>query len=478
TLFPFYAADLAAGRITRREAFELIACLYIQMNRILQTGSAVSVLVGGRDRRGQDATNDLTYLCLAARLATRLVYPTVAIAWHENTPAELMDFATAMLARGIGDPAFFNDAVIVQGLREHGVRPDDAYDYMNSTCVEIKPVGRSNIWVTQPYFNLAQSLLQVMSAIASGELAEPEGFPEFSDLVRRQIATEVRLAAERLDQVWHARSERGCFPLASCFIADCLAQGLDFDRGGARYNWVENSFVGLANLVDSLVTIRHLVYETRELSLAELHRILADDFCGHEALRRRILALPKYGNDQDEPDKLAQAWAAFLIETTESNEVGLSAYVPGFFCWIMHEKLGSQTGATPDGRAAFWPLADGAGGAQGRERQGPTASILSTTKWSHRRVLGGLVQNVKFAGDLLQSSRDRQALRDLIETYMRRGGFEIQINVVNKDVLLAARERPEAFADLLVRVAGYSDYFTKLNAKMQEEIIARTEHSF
>jgi formate C-acetyltransferase len=195
-------------------------------------------------------------------------------------------------------------------------------------------------------------------------------------------------------------------------------------------------------------------------------------------LRRQILALPKYGNDQDEPDKLAQEWARFLIETTESNQVGPHRYVPGFFCWIMHEKMGSQTGATPDGRAAFWPLADGAGGAQGRERRGPTASILSTTKWSHRSVLGGLVQNVKFAVNLRQSPSDRRALRDLVETYLQRGGFEIQVNVVDRDVLVAAQERPEAFADLMVRVAGYSDYFVKLNAKMQEEIIARTEHSF
>ena len=478
TLRPFYEADRAAGQITPQEAFELICCLYIQMNRILQTGSANSVIVGGRDRLGQDATNELTYLCLAARIAVGLAYPTVAVAWHEDTPSALCDFSMRMLAQGMGDPAFFNDALIVEGLREHGVTQEDAYDYMNSTCVEIKPVGSANIWVTQPYFNLPQSLLKIMSEVAVGDRDEPSDFGELSSAVEGELASQIQDAALRLDDTWRQRGAQGCFPLASCFIRDCLGRGCDFDRGGALYNWVENSFVGLANLVDSLVAVRYLVYDKRELSVGALYRILESDFSVHEGLRQRIInSLPKYGNDVPEPDALARQWAEFLIETSEANRVGPHRYVPGFFCWIKHEQLGAQTGATPDGRPARWPLADGAGGAQGRERMGPTASILSTTKWSHRSVLGGLVQNVKFSGDLLAKAEDRRALWDLIETYLRRGGFEIQVNIVSRETLLAAQEHPQQYADLLVRVAGYSDYFVKLNAGMQEEIIARTEHT-
>jgi formate C-acetyltransferase len=187
--------------------------------------------------------------------------------------------------------------------------------------------------------------------------------------------------------------------------------------------------------------------------------------------------LPKYGNDNDVPDALAKEWAEFLIASTESNTVGLHRYVPGFFCWVMHERMGSDTGATPDGRLAGWPLADGAGAAQGREERGPTASVLSTTKWSHRPVLGGLVHNAKFSRSLLKTEQGRKGLRGVIETYLRRGGFEIQINVVGKETLLDARKHPEQYRDLLVRVAGYSDYFVHLNNKMQEEVIARTEHT-
>jgi len=477
TLRPFYEADLAAGRITPREAFELLCCLYIQMNRILQTGSAVSVMVGGVDADGRDVTNDLTYLCLAARLATRLVYPTVGVAWHAGTPDALIEFALELLARGLGDPAFFNDAVIAAGLRDHDVSAEDAHNYMNSTCVEIKVVGRSNMWVTAPYFNLPLALLEVLEGVASGDLPEPTDYAELEAHVRANLAAKVAQAAQRLDETWWARAERGGFPLASCLVHDCLERGLDFDRGGARYNWVENSFVGLANLVDGLLALRHLVFEQHELTLAEFTAILRGDYSGQEALRRRILhALPHYGNDQDEPDALACAWVRFLVETTEANQVGPHRYVPGFFCWVMHERMGSTTGATPDGRHACWPLADGAGAAQGREGRGPTASVLSTTKWSHVPAIGGLVQNIRFAQEVFGTDEGRQAVRGVIETYLQRGGFEIQVNVVSRETLLAAREHPEEYPDLLVRVAGYSDYFVKLAPKMQEEVIARTEH--
>jgi len=480
TLQLFYESDLAAGRITQEDALELICCLYIQGNMILGAGSALSVMVGGRDGEGNDTTSELTYLCLAARTATQLVYPTVGLAWHEGTPIELTRFSCRMLRTGIGDPAFFNDELIAAGLRDHGVSVPDSYNYMNSTCVEIKVVGASHMWVTAPYFNCPKALLEVMDGVAEGAQVEPATFEELSALVKEQLAETVREAAEHLDQVWHQRAVTGGFPLASCLISDCLERGLDFDRGGARYNWVENSFVGLGNLVDSLVAIRDLVYGangSEGLSLGQFHEVLRADYEGHEALRQRIVnRLPRYGNDDDRVDGLAVEWAEFLAETTGSNTVGLHAYVPGYFCWIVHERFGAETGATPDGRRAGFPLADGAGAVQGREQSGPTASVLSTTKWSHRKAMGGLVHNVKFSRSTLATDQALEALRNLIETYLQRGGFEIQVNVVSADILREAQQRPEDHGDLLVRVAGYSDYFVHLNENMQAEVIARTEH--
>ncbi|MHB1355018.1 MAG: pyruvate formate lyase family protein [Anaerolineae bacterium] len=191
-LWPFYQADVAAGRLDAQQAVELLSCLFIQFNRILNTGSAISVMIGGRNAQGLDVTNELTCLCLATRLATGLSYPTVGLAWHRHIPTELMDFAVQMVAFGGGDPAFFNDEVIVKGLREHGVSDEDSYNYMNSTCVEIKVVGRSNMWVTAPYFNLPQALLEVMGAEARGEVAETASFADLEQRVRENLAGKVR----------------------------------------------------------------------------------------------------------------------------------------------------------------------------------------------------------------------------------------------------------------------------------------------
>jgi len=477
TLRSFYEADVDAGRISWYDAFELICCLYIQLNMILGAGSAESVMVGGHDKYGNDATCDLTYLCLAARMTTKLVYPTVGLAWHEGIPSELADFACRMIRTGIGDPAFFNDELIASGLRDHGVSYTDSYNYMNSTCVEIKVVGASHMWVTAPYFNCPNALLEVMDMVANDTLPYPDTYDKLASYVRDRLASTVRGSAENLDKVWHQRAKTGCFPLASCLISDCLERGLDFDRGGARYNWVENSFVGLANLADSLLAIDYLVYRSKELTLLELREILQANYEGHEDLRQRIRnRIPSYGNDNDEVDSFAVEWAEFLEETTGSNIVGLHPYVPGFFCWIVHEAFGSATRATPDGRKAGFPLADGAGSSQGSDKSGPTASILSTTKWNHKKAIGGLVHNIRFSKSALKTDQDLAALRNLIETYLIRGGFEIQINVLSADDLKDAQAHPENYPDLLVRVAGYSDYFVHLNPNMQSEVIARTEH--
>ena len=477
TLRPFYEADLAAGRLTRQEAVELICCLYIQLNMVLPSGYAVSVIVGGRDRHGRDATCELTYLCLVARRMTHLAYPTVGLAWHQGTPPELTEFACRLISTGLGDPAFFNDDLIVSGLRELGVSDADSYNYMNSTCVEIKVVGAANIWIASPYVNCPRALLETIDAVVDGVLPAPADFAGFNALVEDHLRAFVRSAVEELECTWRQRAQTGCFPLASCFTDDCLATGVDIDRGGARYNWVENSFVGLANLVDGLMAVRRLVYETEELTLASLRAALRADFRDREPLRQRILnRLPSYGNDDDEVDALAVQWAHFLQEITASHTVGSHPYVPGFFCWVMHKRFGAVTGATPDGRKAGFPLADGAGAAQGRERRGPTASVRSTTKWDHRKALGGLVHNIKISQRALTSDDDLRALQGLIETYLNRGGFQMQVNVVSSDVLRSAQEHPEEYADLLVRVAGYSDYFVRLDPELQADLIARTEH--
>jgi len=480
TLWPYYQADLAAGRITPDRAQELIDCLYLQINTYCPKCLAVSVLVGGTDGEGRDVTNDLSALCIRAVEHTRLAYPTVGICWHEGTPEDLLAYGCQVIRTGLGSPAVFSDRVITTALRERGFAPDDACQFINSTCVEITTAGNSNIWVASPYYNTPGVLREIMDHVAAGTLAEPAGFDDLLAMYKQRLADRVAGSARDLDATWGARAERGGQPLQSCLMDDCLARGLDFDAGGARYNGVECSFVGLANLVDGLTAIRELVYEQRRFTLAEFAAILQADFDGHEPLRQEILNhLPKYGNDERAIDELAAELVGHFGNCCSAQRIGQAnhAYYPGMFCWIMHGRLGAETGATPDGRRAGQAFADGAGPAQGRERRGPTAAIRSTTRWDHGPMLGGLVLNLKFSRSALAGETALRRLAELIKTYMRLGGAEVQVNVVDGETLQAARDQPAEHRDLLVRVAGYSDYFVNLDPVLQDEVIARTEYA-
>jgi formate C-acetyltransferase len=259
-----------------------------------------------------------------------------------------------------------------------------------------------------------------------------------------------------------SRAQAGGFPLLSCFVNDCLARGRDIDAGGARVNWLEPSFVGLANLVDSLYAIRTLVFERRVLPLERLRAAMLADFAGHEDVRAIVAALPKYGNDDPEVDVIAGEVTRFLVaECDRHRSFWGDAVVPGLFCWIMHGELGRQTAASADGRSAGLPLADGSGPAQGRELRGPTAMVRSVTSWDHAPMIGGIAVNMKLpaAGD---PDDLVHPLAGLLESFLGLGGFEAQVNVVSAATLRDARAHPERHRDLVVRIAGYSDYFVGL----------------
>ncbi len=563
-LWPYYERDIAAGRLSPEQAQELLDCSNILINETIARGLAIGLMVAGRGPDDRDVTNELSYMCLQSIRNVGLSYPGVGICWNEDTPADLLACGCEILAERGANPAIFNDAVISQALLNAGVTPQEACEFQNSTCVEISPAGASNVWVASPYFNLCQILLDLLHDVACGEVQAAtfgDLLPAYCDRLGAAIKEAVGgQNANRISTIRHRN-----FPLLSPFVRDCIERGLDIDCGGARYNWIECSFVGLANLVDSLAVIREFLYgysppspptplpqgegrtataasppaplpqgEGRTATAASPpasptpservpatgsgengngHRleslchavtsyrsgsartatapsppaltgevralldVLAADFAGHEDLRQRFLTqVPSYGNDEPAVDELAVMIADFVAAECAKYDVVLGGgFKPGFFCWVMHERLGSETGATPDGRKAGVPFADGAGPAQGRERNGPTAAVKSTTCWDHTPMLGGLVLNLKFSKKALESDESRGKLAELIKTYMRLGGMEVQINVVSREALVAAKARPEEYRDLVVRVAGYTDYFTNLSAAMQDEIIARTE---
>ncbi|HOU11568.1 MAG TPA: pyruvate formate lyase family protein [Anaerolineae bacterium] len=475
TLWPFYQADIARGALTFADALTLIECLYLLLNEYIADGLAIPVMVGGRDAAGNDVTNALSYLCLEALRRTKLIYPTVGVCWHAGTPPALTDLAVDLMGHGYATPAIFGDATIQRGLAALGVPPEEACRYMNSTCVEITPSGASNVWVASPYYNTCGLLLEEIAA--QTDTPAPT-FDAFWARYQARLADAIAAGVAEQNAARRVRQQHTRRPLQSVFTRDCVARGRDIEDGGARYNWIECSFIGLANLADALYVIREEVYRQGRMSLATLQAVLDADFVGHEPTRQRFLnAYPKYGQGNAAVDALMGDLVQFVARTCAqfSVEPDGSPYVPGAFAWIMHERLGRETGATPDGRRAGFPFADGCGPAQGREACGPTAAVLSVTSWEHSPMIGGLAYNLKFNSSLFRSPEGFDGLRTLLLTYLRRGGFEAQVNVLDAETLKAARTAPELYRDLVVRIGGYCDYFTRLSPEMQDELILRTE---
>ena len=486
-LLPYYERDRALGLLNDDEAQELIDCLCILFNEYTPKSLAVGLMVGGRDEQGRTVANPLTYMFVRSCDHTRLAYPGVGLCVTPDMPQDLIDLACLSLSHGNSHPALFNDEVIVRGLTGYGVPFEHAVSYIHSTCVEITPIKRSSTWVASPYYSLVQPLLEILGIEAPAfdslevmpmdEAPAPETFQALIERWKTIMRRNIRYQVHRQNTLQLERSMSWTNPLVSCLVDDCLARGKDLDWGGAVYSFIESSFVGIANLADSLYAVKKLVYDEGKLSLSALSEALKRDFEGHEDLRQTLLnRVDKYGNDVGEVDAIVDEISRWITdEMAHYTTFTGSRFIPSMFCWIMHERLGRETPATPDGRRAGFPLGDGSGPAQGRERCGPTASILSSTSWCHDRFIGGIAVNLKLsAAAFSQGSMDR--LRALVKTYMARGGFELQVNVVDQQKLIEAQKHPEQYRDLVVRIGGYSDYFTNLSPQMQQEVILRTGH--
>ena len=471
-LISYYEADIADGRIDKERAQLLLDLLGIQINMRVPSGLSSGYMVGGIDRGGRVVANELTYMLMQVIDDIRLVYPSVGLCYTEEMGDGYLRKACEILSHGRSHPAIFNDKVISAGIRSYGVPEDQSRDYIHSTCVEITPCASSNVWVASPYTNMAQLLLDILEQ-------DYDSFEELFSALLARLDGIIEKNYYYEEELRALRAESSVLPLLSCFVDDCLAKGVDIERGGARYNWVLPSFVGMANLVDSLYAIKSAVYDEKTLSLSALREMIKCNFEGNEAVRLHLLNdIPKYGNDIDDIDRyfgmltdhIAAECRKYMGAYSNGN------YIPSVFCWVMHERFGRATGATPDGRVSGFPLGDGSGPCQGREHKGPTASILSSTKWDHSPLIGGVAVNMKFSrSNLGEHSLD--VMTGLVKTYIERGGFEMQINVTDRAILEEARKDPEQYADLVVRIGGYSDYFTRLSPEMQSEVILRTEHT-
>ena len=470
-LFPFYQKDIERGLLTKETAQLLLNCLGIQINVRVPNGLSSGYMVGGRDKDGNVVANELTEMLMQVIDDINLVYPAVGLCYTEEMPESYLKKACEILSHGKSHPAIFNDDVISKGLQSYGVPENESHDYIHSTCVEITPVGSSNVWVASPYTNMAQLLLDTMTQ-------EYDSFESHLEHLFKLLDSSIEYNFLWQNGDRKHRKENSMNPLLSCFVNDCLLRGEDIEKGGARYNWTMPSFVGMANLIDSLFVLKKIVYEEKRYTVCGLKEILDNNFKGNEDLRAHLLYdIPKYGNDIDEIDEYFQIIVEHIVAECKKHE-GIYCsgdIIPSVFCWIMHERFGSETGATPDGRVAGFPLGDGSGPCQGREMNGPTASILSSTKWDHHKLIGGVAVNMKFSKSSL-GKNSLSVMQSLIKAFMMRGGFEIQINVTDKEILERAIKYPDEYRDLVVRIGGYSDYFVKLSPQMQQEVILRTEH--
>ena len=466
-LIRFYERDLMEQRVTYRDAVQAFALIYLYINHFTFNGLAFGVMLGG------DVVNDLSYASIDAVRLCRLVYPSVGLCVNEKTPHSLKRLAIDVIAEGYPNPSFFNDTVIRKGLEYYGVPENIRGNYINSTCVEITPCGFSNVWVASPYYNLSQMLLENLKTDAAD-------FDAFLENFHKILATHVKNGAENQRKDRETRIANRRRPLQSVFTNDCISRGLDIENGGARYNWIECSFVGLANLVDSLVVIREEIFNQKNLTQAELLEILKDDFKSRPELRQKFLkTYPKYGQDNAEVDSLIPIIVGFIRKEISKYRMPPddALYIPGTFCWVMHQRLGEQTGATPDGRIAGFPFADGAGPAQGREKLGPSAAVKSVCSWEHYPLVGGSAFNMKYSKELLATDDAREKLLALVNAFIKGGGFQTQINVTDNETLKKAIAHPDEYADLVVRIGGYTDYFVRLSPGMQQELLLRTQYT-
>lgn len=471
-LLPYYEADIAAGVLTREFAQELVDNYCLTYAIYIQPNCAAGIMVGGTDEQGNPVENDLTWLFMYAVDHIRMPDPNLALSVTEHTSESLLQYAMDMIGRGCTFPSFWNDAEIVRSLTDFGIAPKDAHRYVHSTCVELTIVGKSSMWTTAPYHNLTALFLEVFQQGDYPDYASLE--KAYFDRVRRAFAEENR----KVNRLKLERSRNASEPmLHSCLVDDCIRRGRAVGNGGAVYGATLPNVLGFANVIDSLTAIRELVFEKKELTLAEYRQAVSNNYAGQEELRQRILnKVPHYGNDDPKADAVAAALAACMRGACDGQYTLQGDFLmPGIFSYCHHVVAGEQTGATPDGRLAGTPLADSAGPAQGRDTTSPTAALLSGTCWSQGDFLGGVAQNIRLSGRYF-ADEDKHTVLALLRSFFARGGCELQFNCVSKEMLEDAMEHPEQYGDLLVRIGGYSDHFVKLHEIQQREVMSRTDY--
>jgi len=499
-LYAFYTKGFDDGTLTKENAKELLQLLWIKFNdqpappKVGVTAEESNtyndfalINMGGVKADGSDGVNELSYLILDVIEEMRIPQPSSMVQISKKTPDNFLKRALKIIRTGFGQPSVFNTDVIIQELLRQGKRIEDARNGGASGCVETGAFGKE-CYILTGYFNLVKVLETALNngldpgtgqkiGLKTGDPTRFGSFDEVFDAFERQLNYFVDLKIKGNNIIERLYAEHLPVPFLSLLIDDCVAKGKDYNDGGARYNTSYIQGVGLGTVTDSLTAINYQVFDKKQIAMRELLKALKANFNGYETLRQILLnKTPKYGNDDDYADNVMKAVFENYYQAIEGrpNTKG-GNYRINLLPTTVHVYFGRVTGATADGRKALEPLSEGVSPVQGADKKGPTAVIKSVSKIDHVRT-GGTLLNQKFAPELLADEEGLDKLAHLIRTYFKLDGHHIQFNVVDAETLRDAQKHPERYGDLLVRVAGYSDYFVNLGVELQNEIIKRTEH--
>jgi len=497
-MYPFYKADIEAGRLTPYEAFDLAGCMLIKMSEMMwitSEGSSkffagyqpfVNMCVGGLTREGRDATNELTCLLMDAVRHVKIYQPSLAARVHNKSPRRYLEKIVDVVRAGMGFPAVHFDDTHVKMMLAKGVSMEDARDYCLMGCVEPQKSGRLYQWTSTAYTQWPIAIELALNRGVPlwygkqvcpdmGPLEKFDTWEKFEHAVKEEIRYITRLTGTATVISQRVHRELAPKPLMSVMYEGCMEQGQDVSAGGAMYNFGPGVvWSGLATYTDSMAAIKKLVYDDRKYTLEELNTALRANFEGYGKVRKDCLEAPKYGNDDDYADSIA----ADIIEFTEVEHRKIrtlySTLSHGTLSISNNTPFGKLTGASANGRQAWLPLSDGISPSQGADYKGPTAIIKSVSKMSCDNMNIGLVHNFKLMAGLLETPEGRNGLISLIRTASILGNGEMQFNYLDNETLLEAQKRPGDYRDLVVRVAGYSAFFVELCEDVQNEIISRT----
>ncbi|MDB4584321.1 formate C-acetyltransferase/glycerol dehydratase family glycyl radical enzyme [Draconibacterium sp.] len=501
-LYSYYKKDIEKGILTKDKALEIISCLWLKFNEIVYLRNAHSakffagfpigfnVAVGGVDENGNSAENELSYIMLEAQKELGLPQPNLSARIGNKTPVEFLDSCVEVIAEGSGMPQIFNDEAIIPALQNQGISQKHALDYGIVGCVELTTHGNNLGWSDAAMFNMVKVIELAMNngicmltgkqtGLQTGHLNDFKSYADFETALEKQMNYFIEIMMELTAFVEQVHIKMLPSPFLSSVINNCLSKGLDVTAGGALYNFSGIQFIQVANVADSLAVLKSGVFENKKLTPDNLMYLLTTNFKNNEIARQMLLTqIPKYGNDIAWVDELGLKWAKKFADKISSftNPRGGRCHT-GFYTVSAHVPMGSNVAATPDGRLANTPLADGGLSAvYGRDLNGPTALLHSVSRIDSMLGSNGTLLNMKFLPSFFTTKDDIRKFSFFLRGLIKLKISHVQFNVVNKEELVKAQKEPEKYRNLTIRVAGYTAYFTELAEDLQNEIIERTEH--